>query len=186
MAETVRSRRRLAAHAVLTALALSISAMAVTGCDASTPSRSASSSTLSSDPPSVDTPISEAGKKAEQVQSAVNEGLTHYYNSFGEGIHSPCTPAARTLFSDKCRKAGEAIQSVARDALKDIGGSEGFPTLREQAQITIDAFSGYRETRCAGNPQAAKPRSLCVHYGSVLAQAPSNLRDGVTLGLAGK
>ncbi|WHM37435.1 hypothetical protein [Streptomyces sp. BPTC-684] len=172
----------------ITAIVLSLMALAVTGCESSTPRPSASSPARPTDAPGItaDTPISEAGKKAEQVQSAISQQLDSYFTRYGEGTNSPCAPADKRLFTDTCRKAGESLQTIAQAALKEIEGSKGFHTLREQAQVTARAFSGYQKANCSTNPQATKARSLCVRYGSDLAQAPSNLRDGINLGLAGK
>lgn len=188
MKETVFPLRIPQARPAIAVIALSLMALAVTACETSSPRPPASSPARPTDPPSdtADTPISEAGKKAEQVQSTISQQLDSYFTRYGEGTNSPCTPADKRLFTDTCRKAGESLQSIARVALKEIEGSKGFHTLREQAQVTISAFSSYQNANCSSKPQAAKTRSLCVRYGSDLAQAPSNLRDGINLGLAGK
>lgn len=129
--------------------------------------------------------IGQGQADAERIRATIGQRLDVHVTEYGEGSKSPCTPAATELFTDACHAAGESVRSIAQAALAEIEEKRGFKTLRDSSRATVAAFDGYTESKCSDNPQTSEDRSKCVNYGATLAQAPSDLRDGLRLALTG-
>ncbi|MEU7292311.1 hypothetical protein AB0A76_03755 [Streptomyces exfoliatus] len=125
---------------------------------------------------------------AERVKSRVDPMIAQHLTTHGEGTKSPCRPSAETLFGEKCLAAATSIGSIAGAALAEIKGvaKPGFATLRQASSHTVAAVGGYTELGCADNPTDPSTRSKCVDHASVIAQAPTDLADGLRLGLIGQ
>ncbi|MFI1718330.1 hypothetical protein [Streptomyces litmocidini] len=136
----------------------------------------------------VEESVSPAQRAAERVKSRVDPMIAQHLTTYGEGTKSPCRPSAKTLFDKKCLAAATSIGSIAEAALAEIEGVDkpGFATLRQASAHTMEAVRGYTELGCAGNPTDPSTRSKCVDHGSVIAQSPTDLMDGLRLGLTGQ
>ncbi|MFE0703172.1 hypothetical protein [Streptomyces sp. NPDC058872] len=127
-------------------------------------------------------------RAAERVKNRMDPLIDQHLAAHGEGTKSPCRPTAESLFDEKCLAAATSIGAIAEAALAEIEGVDepGFATLRQASAHTAEAARGYAELDCADNPQDPATRSKCVDHGSVIAQAPRDLMDGLRLGLAGQ
>ncbi|MFG2114224.1 hypothetical protein ACGFRB_16575 [Streptomyces sp. NPDC048718] len=134
-----------------------------------------------------DTAVPNAAQlKAEETKDVIDAKLTRHVTSYGEGTTSPCRPSADTLFGQECFAAVTSIDSIAEEALARIEGEPGFITLRRVSTSTVAAARGYVDLKCSNAPVQTATRAKCVEYGSSVAQASADLRDGLRLALAGK
>ncbi|WP_405491804.1 hypothetical protein [Streptomyces sp. NBC_00096] len=143
------------------------------------PSASSSSSSYAD-------PVSEKAATAEKVKSAVETRLTAHEARFGSGVTSPCSTGSAKMFTQDCDAAAKATNDDAAFSLAQIGGHEGFATLRSAAQKIQKAAARYQELGCPKNPADAADRQSCLDSAAVLAQGFPDLRTGLNLGLAGK
>ena len=144
--------------------------------------RSASSQKLESE--------SDANKESrvqevERVKRQMDPLIAELQRDFGEGTNSPCSSSSSELFTSRCSDATQATERVVQAAIDAMGYSRGYVTLRAVADKVTKAINGYGASRCSLNPADPSQRTKCLDYGAVIAQAPTDLHQGVVAGLSG-
>lgn len=127
-----------------------------------------------------------AAAVAEAVQSTLGNRLDTDEEHYGSGTGSPCSTSSRKVLTSACAVVVQATGQDAQAALHQIQGHPGFATLRATAGHINSAARQYQRLGCAVDPADATARQDCLASAAVVAQGFSDLRDGITLGLAGR
>lgn len=144
-----------------------------------------------SSPDAVEQAEEDAGREsrvqdAQDVKHNMDPLIAELQRAYGEGGNSPCAAASSELFTGRCSEAVKATADVARTAVEEIGPGDDYETLRRVTGEVLAADRGYRLERCDTDPKDAAVRAQCLQHGAVIAQAPTDLHQGVVAGLLGK
>lgn len=174
---------RTAPHTVAV---LMVSGLLLTGCTTDGKSHTPPAPAEQHTSAAQDSGVSKAGRIAEAVQQTLAPWLNGNEDRFGSGTNSPCSTSHASMFTSACQSVADAAGQDAARALAAISGKSGFATLRSVATRLQQAVDKYTTLRCAHAPSDTSVRHQCLDPAAQIAQAESDLRGGVNMGLAGQ